>query len=290
MMSETTHTLDNTIAQFADAVRRHLDDLPVDDIDELTGGLEADLAEQAADHGGTLQLGDPALYATELRESAGLPARRKSSGTVRRRLVDRLDHLEAATERFVRSSALASWLIDFFRSLRPVWWILRGWAAYQLINFPLGGRFSPLPSAFILCCLLVAAIVVSVQWGRGKWLPVAWLKTARLVVSIITIIALPFLFVWSGNAFNSSGSVNQGNSQSDPAGLWVDGNRVANVVGYDAQGNPVNDLQLFDQYGNPLVTVGSGLVQQYSDFSPTPTPSPVLTPTPTPASPPAAAH
>ncbi|MGD8194140.1 hypothetical protein ACEXQB_006545 [Herbiconiux sp. P18] len=66
-MSESTATLDSTIAEFAPAVRRHLDDLPLDEVDDLTGGLEADLSEQASDEQGDLHLDDPASHASELR-------------------------------------------------------------------------------------------------------------------------------------------------------------------------------------------------------------------------------
>ncbi|TFD05650.1 hypothetical protein E3T29_13490, partial [Cryobacterium sp. TMT1-66-1] len=79
-MSETA-TTPQSIRDFALAVRAALNDLPADDVDDLTDGLEADLTEQAADVDAGdaaapgFDLGDPVAYADELRGAAGLPVR-----------------------------------------------------------------------------------------------------------------------------------------------------------------------------------------------------------------------
>jgi hypothetical protein len=65
-------TITPQIASFAEAVRDALYDLPDEERDELTGGLEADLAEEYAE-GHARDLPDPVEYATELRDAAGLP-------------------------------------------------------------------------------------------------------------------------------------------------------------------------------------------------------------------------
>jgi hypothetical protein len=72
----TTSTVTPEIAEFAQGVRAALADLPAEEVDDLTDGLEADLAEAYAED---LQreLPDPAAYATELRAAAGLPMRTK---------------------------------------------------------------------------------------------------------------------------------------------------------------------------------------------------------------------
>ena len=59
------------------AVRAWLGDLPADEVEDLTAGMEADLAERAAESGGPLGglLGQPEAYAAELRAAAGLPPR-----------------------------------------------------------------------------------------------------------------------------------------------------------------------------------------------------------------------
>ncbi|WP_150954335.1 hypothetical protein [Microbacterium testaceum] len=46
-----TTTVHDDIRTFAAAVRAHLDDLPVEEADDLLDGLEADLADQAAEAG-----------------------------------------------------------------------------------------------------------------------------------------------------------------------------------------------------------------------------------------------
>ena len=63
--------------EFAAKVREALSDLPPDELDELTDGLEADLAERAEESG--LELGDPSAYAEELRAAAGYPPRSATS-------------------------------------------------------------------------------------------------------------------------------------------------------------------------------------------------------------------
>src|ERR1700709_2176140 len=69
MSTTALHPVDD----FARAVRAALADLPADEVDDLTDGLEADLAERAADEESP-DFGDPTDYANELRSAAGLPA------------------------------------------------------------------------------------------------------------------------------------------------------------------------------------------------------------------------
>ena len=266
-MSESTATLDTTIAEFAAAVRRHLDDLPLDEVDDLTGGLEADLSEQASDEQGDLHLDDPASYAAELRASAGLPPRSSSTLPLRRRVRQRLDSLEAATLRITHSTRLGSWLVEFALAVRPVWWVLRGWVVYQLLTVVLLGRSALVPSGLVMWVMLFAALVLSVQWGRGRWAPGSFLRVLRVVVSVVAIVALPFVTVWALNEARANSGYSSPVVYTDPTGLQLDGQRVTNIFGYDAEGNPVTDLQLFDQNGDPLVTIGSALVWEEYDYT-----------------------
>ncbi|MGO4105340.1 hypothetical protein AB4Y63_15425 [Leifsonia sp. YAF41] len=258
-MSDTATLLDAEVAAFAAAIRTYLDDLPAEDVDDLTGGLEADLLEQASDQDGALTLGDPELYAAELRASAGFSERRALVPPKRRWR----DHAADAREEFVRrvrATPVGAWLIDFFVALRPVWWLLRGWAIYQAATFFFGSR--PLSTAGLP--LLLAAVVVSVQWGRGKWVPTPWLRMVRTLVSIISIIALPFMLAVVFNDVRVHYSASSSPSP-DLDGLWIDGNRVGNIFAYDANGDPLTGVQLFDQAGDPLTTVGSAYVGQNYD-------------------------
>ena len=59
------------ISAFATSVRHALGDLPAQEVDDLTDGLEADLAQvYAGEHPRALP--DPSAYAMELRTAAGL--------------------------------------------------------------------------------------------------------------------------------------------------------------------------------------------------------------------------
>ena len=66
-----------TAAAYADLVRAELADLGPDDLASMVEGLDAHLAEIAADGQADLAaaLGSPAAYATELRSAAGLAAK-----------------------------------------------------------------------------------------------------------------------------------------------------------------------------------------------------------------------
>ena len=65
------------VHEYVERVRAALADLPPEDLDELTGGLEADLREQAGELPPGTDLaaafGAPTAYAAELRAAAGLP-------------------------------------------------------------------------------------------------------------------------------------------------------------------------------------------------------------------------
>jgi hypothetical protein len=265
----TTTAVRPDIVAFAAAVRSQLDDLPADDVDDLLDGLEADLSDQADEAGAAFELPDAAAYAAELRTAAGLPVRARG-GKVRRTL-DTLDR--AAADRWrsfvaaVRTQPFTGWVIDTLIALRLVWWLVRAGVLYILLvpllpiahprgTAPLDLLVSPTVN-LVYAVILTALVVLSVQWGRGRWAPVAWLRVLRTVVSVIAVIAAPFLFMVLVNegraAMNNVQSVGY---QSYEPGLAVDGQRVRNVFAYDAQGNPIEQVQLFDQDGQPLTTVG----------------------------------
>ena len=65
------------VSAYVGLVRLALDDLAPEDLEDLTGGLEADLAELAAESEEPLiaRLGEPSGYADELRSAAGFPPR-----------------------------------------------------------------------------------------------------------------------------------------------------------------------------------------------------------------------
>lgn len=259
-MNAPTPATDTRIADFAAAVRAELVDLDIDEVDDLVDGLEADLAEQASESD-EFELPDPVTYAAELRSAAGLPAKATDAAPRRPSLGARLAALDARLERAVQSSKALTWVTELLVSLRPVWWVARGWALYALVSVPLWPDAAvvgvPYPNPWG-AVLLGALVLLSIQWGRGRWAPVAWLRGVRTVVSIATAVALPFLI---GTAVGQVQTLIQTrylveSVDSITPGLAVDGTRVRNIFAYDAEGNPIEGVQLFDQDGRPLNTVG----------------------------------
>lgn len=244
----TTTALPGTeVATFAAAVRAALVDLPPDDLDELTDGLEADLTERAADAGE--DLGDPVAYAEELRAAAGYPPR-----SARSHLGDTLPNLRTLPQELrrrwdalVARHSLIAGAVGFLVSLRPVWWVFRGAAAYALLATFLGinGHQWWLIGAVF--------VVLSVQSGRGRMRDRGWVRWLTRAVSAIVIVAAPFMLGWVLNAWNNAMyPAYSGGEVWYPQSLNVGGAQIDNIYAYDAAGEPIEQVQLFDQNGNPL--------------------------------------
>jgi hypothetical protein len=265
-MTATTTLPGTEVAVFAAAVRAALSDLPPDDLDEITEGLEADLAERAADSGDR-DLGDPTAYADELRAAAGYPPR-----SARSHLGDALPDLRTLPrelrhrwEALVARHSLIASIVSFFVALRPVWWVLRGIAVYALAVSFLGGSYY----GATWWPIAVAAVVLSVQVGRGRMLGRGWARWTMRIASAVAIIALPFLAGWAATQVNlalSQGYYTEEVMYPYPQGLTYDGTPVDNIFAYDSAGQPIDQVQLFDQDGDPLNTVsGSGVASEYMD-------------------------
>ncbi|TFD88353.1 MULTISPECIES: hypothetical protein [Cryobacterium] len=272
-MSDTATTT-QPIRDFALAVRAALSDLPADDVDDLTDGLEADLTEQAADFDDAdadapapgFELGDPVAYADELRGAAGLPVR-GDMPTVRvstlRRLRARAGGLQANATRRVRSSAAGAAVLDFLLVLRPLWWVLRGWIVYAVASVFAGGAISTVPSDPVRWLVLSAFVILSVQWGRGHWLPWRWLPGFRFVVSVCAILVMPVLLNYTAHQANVQNTAYVEYTPSPTPGLMQSGVQVTNVFAYDADGQPLTDVQLFDQSGRALNVVNDPVNTNY---------------------------
>lgn len=237
---------------FAAEVRSHLGDLPADELDDLLDGLGADLAERLNDGD---ELGDAAGYAEELRQAAGLPPR-DPNGPPRVTLSDRFASARERSAHWFAETPARRGLRDFAVSLRPLWWVLRAvivaWVALNILNHPLvnGLPVSPLSILFTL-----GLIVVSVQWGRGRWLPFPWLRVIRTVANIAAIVLLlPFL--WSNWANATTPNIDYIYEEANTQGIVSNGDQVTNIFAYDCEGNPLPAVRLYDQQGNPLSTLG----------------------------------
>ena len=246
----TTLDVNPAVADFASAVRRSLSDLGADIVDELTDGLEADLADKLADGA---DLGDPAAYAAELRAAAGLEARRRSG------LGDRVRADLAASREALAPLVSHPVVVEtkaFFVSLRPVWWLLRGLALFSVFN-----DFVPVPRNPAAFALLVAALVLSVQWGRGRWLPWRWSRGAVIVLSVLALLVLPALASTTMSRLTFQDTFYP--EDYLPTGLNFGGEPIVNVFAYGADGEPLEDVRLYDQDGDPLSTIDETYGQEF---------------------------
>jgi hypothetical protein len=253
--------LDARIAAFAAAVRARLDDLDPEDVDDLTGGLEADLQEEAADHDGALELGDPVRYADELRTSAGLPERAVAAPALSpfAQLTEGVRERGRELHARIRANRELSAALDLLLVFRPLWWLLRAWAGYQLIAGVVFGQSSVLPRGVLGWVLLAGLAVISVQWGRGRWARSAPARAFRTTVSTVTALALVVLIPFAVDDMGRDPYVDESaySTPYEQPGLSLDGKQVTNLFAYDAEGDPLDRIQLFDQDGKPLTTIGS---------------------------------
>jgi hypothetical protein len=246
-------TTPDDVPAYVAAVRARLDDLAPDEVEELTGGLEADLAEALAgfDETPRERFGDPVAYADELRAAADLPPRRDPQpaglGAVladaRRRWVATGDAQLEALRRVPGFVAVR----DFVLILRPVWWVLRAWVAVAALRQMFAGErgvVGSIPSA----ALLLVAVVVSVALGRRTPLRPTQARVLLAVGNVLAVLVLPFVVANLAPSYENPAHVEYG----APAGLWLNGAPVVDIRAYDAQGRPLKDVQLYDDQGQPL--------------------------------------
>lgn len=262
-------TVEERAAEFAAAVREHLSDLPPEELDELLDGLQADLVERLGDGdggggsgdgsgdgsggGGGGDLGDPGAYAEELRQAAGLPPREEAAQGRRRSLREALSATRAeAAERFRRfwdASPPRRAVRDFAVSLRPVWWVARGLVLAWVLLSLLGMAYLSLPAT----ALVLALILLSVQWGRGAWAPARWLVWLRRAANAAAILLLLPAVSVVLNQVAAPRYIEAGPSYQP--GLTQNGAQIENIFAYDCAGRPLDGVQLFDQGGRPITTL-----------------------------------
>lgn len=273
-MNTTTGARPETVAHYAAQVRAHLVGMSPEQVDDLTDGLEADLADALADVDGSTapgstdgavvpdlvaRFGPPAEYARELRAAAGLPEpdALPRAGGPRAALSRSRARWRVRAERALGRLRAQPWwpgVRDLGLSVRPLWWLLRAWVVYQVLMQTLTsgwGRGGWTPSNVPTFLLLVAVLLVSVQWGRGLWVPRRLHLLPRAVSVGALVLALPAL-VWAANASAPVTYVYEEGYQAD--GVWVDGVQVSNLFVYDAEGNPLRDVQVYDDRGQAVRT------------------------------------
>lgn len=260
----TTSTVTPEIARFAQGVRAALADLPAEEVDDLTEGLEADLAEAYAED---LQreLPDPAAYATELRAAAGLPMRTKVKSGLFSGLVQGWNDTRADIAIAIRRNPALGSALDFLAELRPAWWIARGVIAVMCVRYLMGDAGNLLPNDFVDVLVLMAFVVISVQWGRGRWHLPRGMGPVLFVGNVVAaVVAVPVL----ANALDARDHYiyeTEPAVQPDLTGVYLNGAEVTNIFGYDSTGKRLEGIQLFDQDGKPLATSvpgGNGCLDQ----------------------------
>lgn len=240
---------EKTIEAFAAAVRAELSDLPKREIEELTDGLEADLSERLSEEGESFDPGSAPAYAAELREAAGVSPKPEKKRFFSSRI------LLANLEGWFRRSSFGTSLFEFAVSLRPVWWVLRAGIAY-LIAYVLGLGYT--------IWLLPVFILVSVQWGRKKWLKGKFFTALLLPLNLLAVILIYPAAAVIDNSVREFHNLQDQVSMIRPMdGLRFNGDEVTKIKAFSNE-TELFDLHFTDQNGNDLpgwLANGNGPVQ-----------------------------
>lgn len=300
----TAAVLLDHVRAYAAAVRSHLADLSAEQVDDLTDGLEADLAEALEDPRGPVATGEipigrpwlgadddgahdaiidlaqrfgpAAEYAAELRSAAGInpaqPAPR------RRPLLDSLSglHLEltgrvSTTTLPLRSSPAWRSVTGLAASLRPLWWVLRGWVLFTValgwarVTWGVGVDQRFVPRSVGIWLVLAAFVLASVQVGRGFGRGRRWTRRTLIAINLLAVaLAIPTLasldsaiqqrLALAGYPVYINNPVPPAQQATPVNGVFVDGMQVSNLFVYDAAGDPLTQVQVFDDRGRPVRT------------------------------------
>ncbi|SDD22365.1 HAAS signaling domain-containing protein [Glycomyces harbinensis] len=240
------------VADYESAVRRHLADLPAPVREDLLADLETHLTEVAADlePGATLaeRLGSPEAYASELREAAEIDAA-QGNAPAREKVTAALARVGGLADRYTVSAGAGPFL-EFWKSLRPAWWVLRGLAGAGVVavyvgNSLLGAYLFSAVTLFWLAVLSLVLIWCSVRLGTRS---TAWRPAGRWALNLG---GLALLWVAAASAL---GSTYIGYDYVDD-GAFVDEYGYygpEDVYPYSADGELLTGVYLLDEYGNPL--------------------------------------
>lgn len=259
------------VARFVAAVRAQLDDLTNEEVEELTGGLEADLDDALADTTAdefARRLGDPASYAAELRASAGLPPRESGGGRPGRARVVALARstrrtIDGAVAR-LRGSRWAPALSEYARALRPLWWVTRAWIAFMATREVFRDSGLSLPRSATAWVVFAALVVASIELGRRR--ASGGLRRLGPLIVVVNGVALLLIPVTLAQVSTSSAVAARVPVEQSPppqeespleestqeGGLRWGGEPVGNIFVYDASGRPLAGVQLFHEDGRPL--------------------------------------
>ena len=258
----------SAVRAYVASVRAELLDLAPEDVDDLIGGLEADLTERAAElpEGTDLTsaFGAPAAYAAELRSAADLPPRAPVTPDQQSFLAAERARLHDAEVSWrARGDALQArhtWLAE----LRPVWWVARGMilaiVPTLVLRVPLFGV------GFWLFALTGAAL--SFWWSRRRPAAATWSNRLAILASIVAaVLAFPVALTFMARVGWTDGN---GAVSAEPQyypgpvmgsdGVWVNGEMATNLYAYDANGNRLDRVRLYNQYGQAVAVPTEALI------------------------------
>lgn len=248
----TTLTADQDVVAFAGAVRAALTDLAPEEVDDLTDGLEADLHDRVQESGAA-SLGDPAAYAEELREAAGLPhratrQRRSPLGAIRRLRAD----ARADRQRLADTHPLLAELGRIVVALRPAWWVLRAVGVYGIVASVMHwwDYAVTLPRVLLLLALVVGSVALGLRDLRAR--PVArWLVVA---LNLITAVAGTVTVLSALHTADQATLTQQMYDETVFAteGVYVEGEPVSNLFVYGPDGELVDGARIVDEQGRPV--------------------------------------
>ncbi|GLY28036.1 hypothetical protein [Kineosporia sp. NBRC 101731] len=273
-MNTVTQTPD--LANYLAAVRRELGDLGTDEVDELTGGLEADLADalDGSDRTPEGMFGPPQAYAAELRAAAGLSprgAKKPPRLSIRPRI--------AAAEAWLDRQPWGPGVKGFGETARPLWWAFRSYVVYQLIVQTLSDTRQRAPESEVQWLLLIVLVIGGIELERRKWFSSGRFRRGLVgaadLLAVGSLVLAAWLFVIPN--YSVVGLVPVGTdgytdsfsaAQSDPIeGVTNGGRLVHNIFPYDSEGNPLQGVQLFDDQGRMLVPSEKDYLEGGSDVS-----------------------
>ena len=245
------------VEEYVRRVREALGDLPVEDVDDLVQGMEADLTEVAGEGSGSLveRLGSPEAYAAELRSAARLPEPSAPNA------VDGFWIAERARLRGHREALVAAFpaLPATVERLAPLWWAARGATLGWLLGALLGGGGA---------LLVLVGVGISIWWAlRGR--PAGRVgRVLSAFAGALAIVAMLPLSVWALERTSPFGSYDSGPAQDDqPQGLSQDGRGISQLYAYDREGSRLDDVRIYDQDGAPVLVDPSGTGNPWVDAS-----------------------
>ena len=233
---------DPEVTAYVGLVRAALQDLAPEDLDDLTGGLEADLAELAAESDAPLlsRIGEPSVYAAELRAAAGLPPAPAASETTPETRPGLAERTAQVGQWWRQVLAERAWLAE----LRPLWWALRGLVAWGVVSVVFG------MSSWLVGLIVVGGSVWvglrTPHWGAGVRRLV---RVANAVAAVLLVPSLLVLAVGSAGAYGDSGGYVE---YLPPEGVVVDGEPVGSFYVYDGLGQRVDGARIFTDSGTPV--------------------------------------